>query len=399
MPNPTQRPQKPFFSGGSQMHSLKRFFILAFASFALLPNMGAVETVEVFESGQGGYAFYRIPSIIRAADGSLLAFAEGRVNSGADHGDIDLVLRRSQDHGLSWGPMNVVWDDGGNTCGNPTPVLDQSTGRLWLAMTHNQGEDDLAAITSGTGKGSRTVWMSHSDDHGVTWAAPRDLTASVKKPEWRWFATGPGTGIQLRCGRLVIPACRNTGKGGKATAALVFYSDDHGKTWQIGGEAGDSLSESQVVELADGSVMLNARRTAARPHQRGVAISKDRGETFGPVWHDPALVDPTCQASILRCSLAAEGQGNRLIFSNPATDIAGRWGRKNLTLRMSLDEGKTWPVARLLHPGFSAYSSLVMLSHESIGCLFESGGDVKTERYQRITFAKFTLSWLMEGDR
>lgn len=382
--------------------AVKLLFAVFFAMMGLAGGAEETQTVgvvrtAVFESGQGGYAFYRIPSIIRAADGSLLAFAEGRVHSGADHGDIDLLVKRSVDNGSNWGPQRVVWNDGGNTCGNPTPVVDRTTGRVWLAMTHNLGDDDLAAITAGAGRGTRTVWMTHSDDHGVSWAEPREITAGVKKPQWRWFATGPGIGIQLRDGRLVIPACRNAGKGGVNTAALVFFSDDHGESWQLGGEVGDSLSESQVAELADGSLMLNARRTAARPPSRGVAISRDGGETFGPVWHDPVLVDPTCQGSLLRCSLADGGEVNRLLFSNPATAIAGRWGRKNLTVRMSLDEGKTWPVARQLHEGFSAYSSLVMVNEREIGCLFESGGDVKTERYQEITFAKFSLAWLVGG--
>lgn len=355
--------------------------------------------VSAIAGGRQGYAYFRIPSVITAQDGTLLAFAEGRVNSGADHGDIDLVLRRSTDQGLTWGPLQVVWNDGPHTCGNPTPVLDRTTGRLWLAMTHNLGQDELRAITAGTSTGTRTVWMTHSDDHGATWSTPVEITSSVKRPDWRWYATGPGIGIQLRDGRLMIPANRSSGTGGAATRSLVFYSDDHGQTWQLGGEAGDSLSESQVIELADGRIMLNARRTAARPQLRGIAISQDRGQTFGPVQHHPALIEPTCQASIVRHSFASASGPNRILFANPATQIPGRMGRVQLTIRMSEDEGQTWPVSRVLHPQFSAYSSLVVLPDGSIGCLFESGGDVKKERYHHITFARFPLDWLTQGQQ
>ncbi len=347
--------------------------------------------------GGQGYAYFRIPAAITAQDGTLLAFAEGRVNSGADHGDIDMVLRRSRDQGRTWEPLQVIWNDGKNTCGNPTPVLDRSTGTIWLAMTHNLEMEDRQAIAEGRSTGTRTVWMTHSDDHGATWAAPTDITLSVKLPGWRWYATGPGIGIQLRNGRLVIPATRNDASGPGSAYSLVFYSDDHGKTWVLGGQAGGNLSESQVVELADGRLLLNARSNGSRPQLRGLSISKDRGQSFGPVYHNPALVEPTCQASIIRGTLAADSDANRLLFANPATSTAGRFGRTNMTVKMSFDEGETWPVARELHAGFSAYSSLVMIPDGSIGCLYESGGKVKTERYQKITFARFTLDWLTGG--
>jgi sialidase-1 len=346
--------------------------------------------VTVFESGKDGYAFFRIPSVIAAADGALLAFAEGRVNSGADHGDIDLVMRRSEDMGETWGPLSVIWDDGPNTCGNPTVVLDRDTGRLWLALTHNLGQDDLMAITKGTSEGTRTVWITHSDDHGVTWAPPREITPDVKLPEWRWFATGPGVGIQLQNGRLVIPANRNTGFGAQAAASLVFYSDDHGATWRLGGEVGPAMSECQVAELKDGRVMLNARRTANRAQSRVVALSADGGASFGPARHDDTLIEPTCQASLLTHPGAADG-ARVLLFCNPATDIAGRFGRKNLTVRLSRDDGQSWPRSLLLQKDFAAYSCLVSLPDGGIGCLFEAGGDVRRERYQRIDFVRFDL--------
>src|SRR5262249_53960976 len=152
-----------------------------------------------------GYHTYRIPSLIVSPKGTVLAFCEGRKNSGSDAGDIDLVLKRSTDGGKTWQPMQVVWDDGPNTCGNPCPVVDRQPGTIWLAMTHNLGSDTEKQIIERTAKGTRTVWITKSADDGATWSKPIEITAAVKKPDWTWFATGPGVAIQTAKGRLVIP--------------------------------------------------------------------------------------------------------------------------------------------------------------------------------------------------
>ncbi len=164
---------------------------------------------DVFVSGREGYHTYRIPALIVAGDGALLAFCEGRKKAQSDAGDIDLLVKRSIDGGKTWGPQEVVWDDGENTCGNPCPVVDRTTGTIWLPMTWNHGKDTENQIKQNTGKDTRRVFLTHSDDNGRTWAKPREITAEVKRPEWRWYATGPGVGIQLTRGpwkgRLLIP--------------------------------------------------------------------------------------------------------------------------------------------------------------------------------------------------
>jgi sialidase-1 len=152
---------------------------------------------DVFRSGEGGADTYRIPSVVATKSGALLAFAEARRGSASDTGDIDLVVRRSEDGGASWSEIEVVWDDGANTCGNPCPVVDPATGEVVLLATRNLGVDHEPRIIDGTSKGTRTVWVLRSADDGRTWSAPEEITATAKRPDWTWYATGPGAGIAL----------------------------------------------------------------------------------------------------------------------------------------------------------------------------------------------------------
>ena len=187
--------------------------ILLAVLFSALSAAPAVEQFDVFTSGQDGYHTYRIPAVIRARNGTLLAFCEGRKSGGGDSGDIDLLLKRSTDGGRTWSGAQVVWDDETNTCGNPCPVLDESTGTLWLLLTHNIGTDRERDIAARTAKGTRTVWVANSKDHGASWTKPVEITSATKDPSWTWYATGPGVGIQIKngphAGRLVIPCDHN----------------------------------------------------------------------------------------------------------------------------------------------------------------------------------------------
>jgi sialidase-1 len=342
----------------------------------------AAEPVQaaVFTAGEGGYHTYRIPSVIVGPKGTVLAFCEGRKNGRGDTGDIDLLVKRSTDGGKTWGKTEVVWDEADNTCGNPCPVIDAKTGTIWLLMTHNLRKDTEALIVSGKSQGTRAVWVTHSTDDGATWARPVEITKDVKKEGWTWYATGPGVGIQLKSGRLLIP-CDSKSEGGKVRESHVIYSDDGGKTWKIGGVVGPQCNECQAVELTDGSVMLNMRSFQGN-NRRLVATSKDGGETFTKPTADEVLVEPVCQASILRLG----GDKGGILFSNPASTK-----REKMTVRLSRDEGKTWPVAKELHAGPAAYSCLVVLPNGEIGCLYERGD--KTA-YDTIIFARFSRAWL-----
>ena len=348
--------------------------------------VAASAPVDVFVPGTEGYYRYRIPSVIRASNGDLLAFCEGRRNSGDDHGDIDVVMKRSRDGGRTWGSLQVVWDDGKNSCGNPCAVLDTATGELWLLLSHNLGLDREEAIMKGQAKGTRTVWVTSSRDHGVTWSQPVQITKQAKDPSWGWYATGPGIGIQLQAGphagRLVIP-CNHSYLDAESTkpryGAHVIFSDDHGRSWRRGGAIRYDVNESQVAELFDGrgTLLINMRSYSGKK-LRASAISSDGGESWTEATAEPALVDSVCQGSILR------HPSGLLLFSNPSSPKA----RTNLTVHSSGDNGRTWSPLVVLAPGPSAYSCLVALARDEAGCLYERG---REDRDERISFTRFQV--------
>ena len=345
------------------------------------------EEVVVYRAGTDGYHTYRIPALIVTRKGTLLAFCEGRRGSSSDTGDIDVLVKRSSDHGRTWSPARVVADLGEDTVGNPAPVVDRRTGRIILLLTRNPGQAAERQIIASTASGTRTVWISYSGDDGIAWSAPAEITASVKRPEWTWYATGPGNGIQLRGGRLVVP-CDHNGKEERDRHSHIIFSDDGGANWKIGGVAGADTNESAVAELRDGSLLLNMRSYAGR-NRRAVARSRDGGLHWSEVTLDDALIEPVCQASMVAAVPAGKRSDGRLLFSNPADTK-----RVRMTVRLSPDDGKTWPAARVIHEGPAAYSSLAVLGGGSIGLLYERG---EKSPYETITFARFGMKWRSEG--
>lgn len=348
---------------------------------------GDLEQTDLFIAGRDGYNTYRIPALIVSAKGTLLAFVEGRKDNARDEGDIDLLVKRSTDGGRTWSDQRVVYEEGGSakvTIGNPCPVLDGSTGTLWLPFCRDNND----------------VLITSSTDDGLSWSPPAAITSQVKKPDWTWYATGPGVGIQLRQrrfrGRLVIPCDHGAEREGQPVKfSHVFYSDDHGRTWRLGGSSEPHTNECQAVELSDGSLLLNIRnhlgREGGRPEMGGcrtIAQSRDGGATWSAPRLDRALIEPVCQASLIRFGPTAK---DPVLFSNPADQSS----RVRLTVRMSRDEGKSWPVAKVLHEGPSGYSCLARLPDGAVGCLYERGD--KSFR-EKITFARFPLAWV-EGGR
>ncbi len=346
----------------------------------------------LWRAGEGGYHTYRIPALVRTTNGTLLAFCEGRQAGQGDAGDIDVLVRRSTDNGQSWSAQQVVWNDAANTCGNPAPVVDQQTGTLWLLLTWNRGEDREPDIIAGRSRDTRRVFLARSLDDGLSWAAPRELTAHVKRTNWTWYATGPGAGIQIERGahrgRLVIP-CDHIEAGTQRYYSHVISSDDHGQSWQLGGRTPqDQVNECQVAELPGGRLLLNMRNYDRSQTTRQIAFSDDGGGTWRDQRFAPELVEPICQASLRGGAWENDDRSRALFFSNPAS--AGK--RERLTIRMSLDSGQTWPRQRTLHPGPSAYSDLVVLGDDQLGCLYEGGQE---NPYETIVFERLELDSLL----
>jgi sialidase-1 len=354
---------------------------------------GLLNRADLFISGQDGYHTYRIPSLIVTPRGTLLAFCEGRTGGGGDSGNIDLLLKRSPDLGTTWQTAQVVWDDGTNTCGNPCPVVDRETGVIWVLLTWNRGDDPESKIIQQQSKDTRRVFVARSTDDGLTWTKPREITADVKATNWTWYATGPGAGLQIEHGphrgRLVIP-CDHIQADTRRYFSHVIYSDDHGESWKLGGSSPqDQVNECEVVELAGGDLMLNMRNYDRAQRTRQTALSSDGGLTWTDQRHAPELVEPICQASIRRYSWPGAGRKSAILFSNPASSK-----RERLTLRASYDEGRTWPVSRLLDARPSAYSCLAVLPDGTIGVFYEAG--IRSP-YENLVFARVPLGWLSEG--
>ena len=342
------------------------------------------QRVDLFVSRTLGYRSYRIPSLIKTPSGAILAFCEGRKHNVNDTGDIDLLMRRSDDGGATWTDQEIVLDDGAHTIGNPCPMVDAQRKTIWLLLTRNLGQDAQKQIVAETSEGTRTVLALRSRDDGKTWSPPVEITSQIKDPDWTWYSTGPGCGIQLASGRLVIP-CDHYARATGLRRSHVIYSDDHGRSWQRSIPVDDPTNECQVVERADGALLLSMRNYYPG-RRRATSVSTDGGFTWSKPELNDELVDPACQASFLRYTLAGKQDKNRLLFSNPASTK-----RERMTLRLSYDEGHTWPVSHLLHAGPSAYSALVVLNDLSVGCLYERG---ESSPYERLTFVRFSKQQL-----
>ncbi|MGX1026740.1 exo-alpha-sialidase [Streptomyces sp. SAI-097] len=347
----------------------------------------------------GGYACFRIPAIVRTTDGTLLAFAEGRVLDCGDAGDIDVVLKRSTDGGLTWGPLQVVNDGGGDTHGNPAPVVDRATGRVLLLETYNAGRTDAANCAVPC---TRTPHLQHSDDDGRTWSAPRDLSPEILPPDWNsWYATGPVHGVQLtggaHPGRLVVGVNAETWDGEHVTAnhAALVVSDDGGEHWKVGatdtwpvaadGTFRQKPSELTLTERADGALLVSGREDNGTDlGHRTQALSRDGGDTFAaPFQSLPDLYAPQVQGAVLRL-------GDRTLLSAPADPDR----RRMMTVRSSWDGGATWDSVdrgTLVTRDWSGYSDLVAVDDGTVGLLYEGGA---SDARDEIRFARFTENWL-----
>jgi sialidase-1 len=370
--------------------------LCAQAAFAAAPFLAKNE---VFTNGMNGVKRYRIPGVVVTAKGTVLAYAEARRNGSADWGEIEVHLRRSVDGGKTWQPSQHIAHRaariegiphkkaGGEreqTVNNPVAIVDRATGAIEFLYCVNYAR----------------CFSMRSVDDGVTWSQPVEITQSFdpfrSKYNWKVIATGPGHGIQLKNGRLVVPiwlAYGGVGAHGPSAAGTIF-SDDHGKTWKAGEVAlpdegaWNDPNETMLAELSDGRVML-VSRSVSKPNRKLVTTSADGAKGWSKPEFHPELLEPVCMASIVAHPAGV------LVFSNPHTvgrnkegqEIpAGRGKRENLSIKLSRDNGRTWPVNKTLDPGPSAYSDLAVSSDGTVLCLYEAKDD--------IHLARFNLEWV-----
>ncbi len=340
------------------------------------------------------YHSFRIPSLLRTGSGALLAFAEGRVDSHLDYGDIDIVSRRSTDDGETWGPLKLVFSKRADTCGNPTAVLDDDTGTIWLFASWNAA--DTCQLCDDPDKrrisawGDRRVYSMTSTDDGITFGDLRNRTGAdedhpeLVPPGHAWDAVGPGVGIRIaagaHAGRLVVPAIGRN-----------LVSDDHGATWRYMLLGSRDTSEGTVTELLDGRLMRNDRPVrgdlrAAR--RRAVSYSQDADAATWSDWaSDDELTDPVCQASILRYNRSAPA---RLVFLNP-DDTRDRFP---MCVRVSHDEGEHWPFGCVVDADAGGYSSLAKTGDHRIAALTEV---TQADGHRAIRLSRFNLAWIYTG--
>lgn len=348
----------------------------------------------IFQREQAGYFCFRIPAVVETKEGTLLAFAEGRKDSGCgDSGNIDIVVRRSHDGGKTWGPVELVDDAGVDTIGGPLPIVDQETGRIVLITTHNPAMNHNL----------RTPYVQYSDDDGKTWSTRKNIKDDIMDPSWqKWFATGPGHGIQLKhgphAGRMLIGLNHEGyifGSPSHDTGAALAYSDDGGMTWQLGADAGFAPEELKpqelsLAELPDGKILVSAREQhGSAAGNRAFATSSDGGVTYDDAFEtDPELATPVSQGAI---ETYVDDQGrDRVLYSGESHPRA----RKVLSIRSSFDQGKTWQSweeGKVINWGNAAYSDILPLRDNDLALVYETGD---SDAYQEIRFARFNNAYL-----
>lgn len=342
------------------------------------PISKLLEKKDIFISGTENTHTFRIPALITAANGDLIACVDARRKSSGDLiwvKDIDIVIKRSSDNGKTWGPMETVIDYGdpsvGKPASDPSFILDKETGEIFCFYNFMDQVKSPKEFR---------LHVQSSKDHGKTWSKPRDITDDIAKPEWKMdfkFITS-GRGIQRNNGDLVHTLV-NLKRG-----LHLYQSKDHGKTWSFIDTPIKPANESKVIELADESLMVNARLNGKG--FRGVHRSADNGKTWD-FEIDKTQVDPGCNGSILRYTSIKDGyKKNRLLLCHANSSR----GRKNLTVKISYDEGKTWSKGKVIDAGPSAYSSLSICKDGTIAVLYEPG-------YKAIRYARFTLGALTDG--
>jgi sialidase-1 len=383
--------------------SRKSLFILCIVSLVLIVNNGCKTTKNlsgksepttsvVFVPG-GEYASMRIPALVMTKKGTLLAFCEARIGTASDWADMDMLMKRSTDQGKTWEPHIVIAArEGGKPTSNPTPIVD-SDGTIHLLYQRDY---------------ARAYYVQSKDD-GKTWSLPTDITYVFEtfksEYDWKVVAPGPGHAIQLKNGRLLVPVWMSDPdklvprrSHGPSCVATV-YSDDLGKTWKRGDIVANnspeikSPNETMAVQLEDGRVMLNMR-SPSEIRRKAISYSPDGISNWTKPVFDDELFEPVCMAGLIKVPSASTSGKTTLVFSNPDSRDIPKHPRRNLTVKLSSDNGESWPVQKVLNEGPSGYSDLAV-GDDAIYCLYETNQESQGWNYT-IVLKRFTLDWLKE---
>lgn len=363
-----------------------------------------ITKTELFRSGHADYRSYRIPSLAITRQGTILAAVAGRFEGHGDWGNIDTMLRRSTDGGKSWDEQRVIADDGANTVDNATFIIDPESDTIYLMYQINYAR----------------AYLKQSTDEGVNWSPPREITDVFDEFRtrdgypWEVLAMGPGHGITTRTGRMIVPVWLATHRRHRPSISATVYSDDQGKTWQAGeiivanNERTINPSEHMLVERADGRIMANIR-TESKQHRRLLSVSDDGARDWSEPEFEDSLYEPICMAGFAAAPTADGSSDQVLLFTHPnsgpnAPGYDPEWGaraRRNLTLRMSHDQGATWNDGLVIESGPSAYSDIAVGGDGYVYILYETGSNEKHGTFapQAIVLAKISLAELLAASR
>lgn len=386
------------------------------ALLLVIPSLQAAEplfeTTCVYPLTSDNKPNYRIPSILQAPNGDLLIICEKRNDGPGDIGNHDIVLKRSTDQGKTWGTEQIILDDDKRVSTDLTVGIDRDTQKIWLFFLRDKKQFNYLT----------------SADSGATWQGPVSIHDQVTKPDWQtlkgkdsteppanpkgrmamwekdWdqrYGCGPGNAmIQLRSGRLLVPARHreDTGMGRLRSFAHCFYSDDHGTTWTLGGTIGINTSECQFVELTNGDVRVISRNESSQDSPDNLrhltALSKDGGVTWTHPQRLEELITPRCHGSVERYD------AKRLLFSSPASPFRQKehpYGRYNLTVRLSHDEGESWSAGRTIWPHAGSYCDMAVLNDGTIAYVYERADKGSDHYWDELHFARFNLEWATFG--
>jgi Neuraminidase (sialidase) len=338
---------------------------------------------KIFKSGDDGIVEFRIPSMITTQKGTVIAVCDGRVDRAGDvPNNIDLVMRRLEKGSNNWTPLKrIVNFAGDHGAADPSLLQDRKTGRIFLFYAFCPGRNN---VTKGPNRERRHLMVQYvySDDDGENWSNPVHVDYALREDNWQSIWSAPGRGALLKNGRLIVPCTIN--KDSKVMATILVYSDDHGETWDKI-EVAERINEPQMVELANGDLMINARNQMEYRQCRAITVSNDNGKTWSQPVGDRNLPDPNCQGSIIRKVFKiGKEKKDLLILSNNDSNKE----RRNLTIKISDDNGKTWKYKKMIHEGPSAYSCLTILPNGNVGLLYENG---EKSPYEAISFVEIEV--------